>query len=84
MSKKKNLYNEFLKQSRSIKDEFINKRTQAVIELLENENKSESIKLLKYSLREIHDAENFKKVIQILKSSKFYKKYKCFKTKQVK
>ncbi|NRZ60365.1 hypothetical protein DZE42_003504 [Clostridium beijerinckii] len=71
MSKKKNLYNEFLRQSRLIRDEVINNRTQAVIELLENDNKSESIKLLKYSLREIHDAENFKKVIQILKSSKY-------------
>ncbi|AJG98174.1 hypothetical protein LF65_01567 [Clostridium beijerinckii] len=71
MSKKKNLYNKFLNESRIIKDNFFNKRIQNVIELLKRKNKEESIKLLKYSLKEIYSEENFKKVIEILKSKQY-------------
>ncbi|WP_346892986.1 hypothetical protein [Clostridium sp. UBA871] len=71
MSNKKSLYYKFLEKSRAIKDDLINKRVQNVIELLKNENKSESIKLLKYSLRETYDTKYFNEVIQILKSSQY-------------
>ena len=66
MSKKKNMYNEFCKKSTLIVNNIHSKNIKNIINVLNDEDISEKLKLLKFSAKNVQEKKKIKKIISNL------------------